>query len=121
VGTLLQDLIDEEAGAFQKINSKWRPQNLFYELQTKELIRDMVRRYRRLKEGERELQKLDRADLLLQHVRRMGLIIKRAYFVRRANHLAFCQAVSEFYTAYGEILRYLKIDEARGKLEPALG
>jgi hypothetical protein len=51
-------------------------------------------------------------------MRKMGLILKRAHFVRRANHLAFGQAVSEFYSAYGEILRYLKIDEARGKLEP---
>jgi hypothetical protein len=119
VGTVLQTLVDEEAGAFQRIDSKWRPQNLFYELQTKTLLHDMDRRYTRLKEGESELQMLDRGDRLLKLVRRMGLVIKRAHFVRRSNHLAFGQAVSEFYTAYGEVLRYLKIDEARGKLEPA--
>lgn len=79
----------------------------------------MERRYSRLKEGENELQKLVRGDHLLKLVRRMGLVLKRAHFVRRSNHLALGQAVSEFYTAYGEVLRYLKIDEARGKLEPA--
>ena len=115
---ILRDLVDQEAGSFQRINNKWRPQNLFFELQTKELMNDMVQRYSRPKEGENELQTLDRADRLLKLVRKMGLILKRAHFVRRANHLAFGQAVSEFYTAYGEILRYLKIDEARGKLEP---
>jgi hypothetical protein len=111
-------LIDQEIGSFQKIDNKWRPQNLFFELQTKELMNDMVRRYNRLKEAENELQTLDRAERLLRLMRKMGLILKRAHFVRRANHLAFGQAVSEFYTAYGEILRFLKIDEARGKLEP---
>lgn len=115
---ILRDLIDQEIGSFQKIDNKWRPQNLFFELQTKELMNDMVRRYNRLKEAENELQTLDRAERLLRLMRKMGLILKRAHFVRRANHLAFGQAVSEFYTAYGEILRFLKIDEARGKLEP---
>jgi len=120
VGTpILRSLLDQEAGAFQQVNNKWRPQNLFFELQTKELMNDMVRRYIRLKEGEGELLTLGRADLLTRLVRKMGLLIKHAYFVRRANHLAFGQDVSEFYTAYGEVLRYLKIEQARGKLEPA--
>lgn len=115
---ILYDLLMQEAGAFHRLDSKWRPQNLFFELQTKQLMNDMIRRYQRLKEAENELQTLVRADRLLRQVRRMGLIIKRAYFVRRANHLAFGQAVSEFYTAYGEVLRYLKIDQARGQLQP---
>jgi hypothetical protein len=120
VGTpILRDLVDRETGAFENVNNKWRPQNLFFELQTKELMSDMVRRHSRLKEAENELQTLDRSERLLKLVRMMGLVVKRAHFVRRSNHLAFGQMVSEFYTAYGEVLRYLKIDVARGKLEPA--
>lgn len=115
---ILYDLLEQEAGAFHRLDSKWRPQNLFFELQTKELMHDMIRRYKRLKEAENEIQTLVRADRILIHVRRMGLILKRAYFVRRANHLAFGQAVSEFYSAYGEVLRYLKIDQTRGQLQP---
>lgn len=81
-------------------------------------MNDMARKYSRLKEAEDELQTLDRADLLVKLLRRMGLILKRANFVRRANDLAFIQAVSDFYSAYGEVLRYLKIDQARGQLQP---
>lgn len=115
----LLGLLDEEQGSFAQIDSKWRPQNLFFELQMKELMADMLTRFKRLKEAEGEIQSLDRAPQLLKLVRKMGLIIKRAHFVRHSNNLAFVQAVSDFYTAYGEVLRYLKIDQARGQLQPA--
>lgn len=115
---ILLDLLDQESASFKQVDSKWRPQNLLFELQAKELMNDMARKYSRLKEAEDELQTLDRADLLVKLLRRMGLILKRANFVRRANDLAFIQAVSDFYSAYGEVLRYLKIDQARGQLQP---
>jgi CRISPR/Cas system endoribonuclease Cas6 (RAMP superfamily) len=91
------------------------------DIQTQVLLKDMVRRYEALQASEVELKKLDRAELLLKRLRSLRLIVKRANFVRRANHLAFAQAVSEFYSSYGEVLRYLRIDQARGKLKPELG
>lgn len=114
----LVDLLNQETNSFQRIDNHWRPQNLFFELQTQELLKDMTRRFEALKASEDELKQLERADLLLKLMRRMGFIIRRANFVRRANHLAFGQAVAEFYTAYGEVIRYLKIDQARGQLQP---
>lgn len=114
----LLDLLNEEAGTFQRIDNVWRPKNLFFEMQTQELLKDMNRRYEALKVSEAELKKLDRSELLLKYLRQLRLIVKRANFVRRANQLAFAQAVSEFYSAYGEVLRYLRIDQARGKLKP---
>ena len=78
----------------------------------------MTRRYEALQASEGELKGLDRSELLLKYLRQLRLIVKRANFVRRGNQLAFAQAVSEFYSAYGEVLRYLRIDQARGKLEP---
>lgn len=114
----LLDLLDAETGTFQRIDNTWRPQNLFYDIQTQVLLKDMVRRYEMLKVSEAELKTLDRAELLLKYLRQLRLIVKRANFVRRANHLAFAQAVSEFYSAYGEVLRYLRIDQARGRLKP---
>lgn len=78
----------------------------------------MTRRFTNLKKAEGELQVLDRGPALTKLLRKMSLILRRANFIRRSNQLAFAEAVSDFYKAYGEVLRYLKIDEARGKLEP---
>ncbi len=111
-------LLDEEAGSFQRVDNIWRPKNLFYDIQTQELLKDMVRRYQRLLDAEDEIKTLVRAELLLKNMRKLDWIVKRAHFVRRSNHLAFGMAVAEFYSVFGEILRYLRIDEARGKLEP---
>lgn len=119
MGSLLEDLLGEEQNAFAQIDSKWRPQNLLFELQMKELMRDMERRVNRLKEAESELDVLDRSSQYQKLLRKMTLIVKRAHFVRLSNNLAFMQAVSDFYTAYGEVLRYLKIDQTRGQLDLA--
>jgi len=112
------ELLSAESGSFQRLDNTWRPTDLFFELQTQALLSDMVRRYEALKALEGEFNGLDRADLYLKLTRRMSFIIRRAKFVRRANQLAFGQAVAEFYTAYGQVLRYLKIDQARGRLQP---
>lgn len=76
----------------------------------------MFRRYKALKESEGEFVGLERVDMYKKQIRLMGFIIRRAKFVRLSNQLAFVQAVSEFYTAYGKVLKYLKIDQARGRL-----
>lgn len=78
----------------------------------------MARRYNFLVAAQVEFQKLDRADVYLSLVRKSKLVLRRAFYVYRMNHLAFLVAVSEFYSAYGQILRFLKIDMARGKLPP---
>jgi len=114
----LLSLIDQEAGAFQRIDNKWRPQNLLFELQMKTLMDDMTRRFNLVVQAESEFQGLIRAAFFVKSIRQLNLILKRANFVRRINDLAFIQAVSDFYSVYGEMLRYLKIDQARGQLQP---
>lgn len=109
-------ILNEEIGTFQRIDHVWRPKNLFFEIQTQELLKDMVRRYTNLKASEEELKLLDRAEMYLKNLRLLRLTVKRAHFLRRANHLAFAQAVTEFYTAFGVVLRFLRIDQARGHL-----
>lgn len=115
---LLLDLLSQEAGSFQRLDNKWRPQDLFFELQTQVLLKDMFHRYSALKAATDELRTLDRAELLFKYLRQMEFILRRAKFARRFNHLAFGQAVSDFYTAFGQVLRYLKINQARGRLQP---
>ena len=112
----LLEILNAEGGSFERLDYSWRPKNLFFELQTKDLLADMLRRQKNLSTAIGEFQRLDRMEFYLKQVRKITFIIRRAKFVRQSNHLAFGQAVSEFYTAYGQILRYLKIDQARGVL-----
>jgi hypothetical protein len=115
----LVQVLDKEADAFQKLDNVWRPNNLFFQIQTQELLRDMNRRFVNMKANEGELKKLERASIYQTQLRRLELILRRAKFVRLSNQLAFGQAVSDFYTHYGQILRFLRIDQARGKLQSA--
>ncbi len=78
----------------------------------------MTRRSANLVQAEEELKGLDRAEACLRLLRQMRFVVRRAAFVRRANHLAFATAVSEFYEAYGEVLRLLRIEQLHGNLDP---
>lgn len=78
----------------------------------------MIGKLRHLQEGADELQQLERSDLFIKLYRRLEFIVKRANFLRRGNDLAFIQAVAEFYTNFGEVLRRLKIEQAKGQLQP---
>lgn len=118
MASVLQEIVVEEGSAFERISNQWRPQDLIIEHQAKDLLKDMARRYNLLVAAQVEFQKLDRADLYLRLTRKAKLVLRRALFVNRLNHLAFLVAVAEFYTAYGQILRFLRIDQARGKLPP---
>lgn len=115
---ILQALLAKEGPDFERLSNQWRPKDLLFELQAKTLMKDMARRYGILLEALSEFQTLDRADFYLKLVRKMKLVVRRAYFVRRINQLAFLEAVAEFYTAYGKVLRFLKIDQGRGLLAP---
>jgi hypothetical protein len=115
----LTQVLDREVDAFQKLDNVWRPKNLFFQIQTQELLRDMNRRFATMKANEGELKKLERSSIYQTQLRRLELILRRAKFVRLSNQLAFGQAVSDFYTHYGQILRFLRIDQARGKLQSA--
>jgi len=115
---ILLSILNEEVGTFQRIDNQWRPKNLFFKIQTQELLRDMVRRYTELKSAQEEIKLLDRAEMYLKHLRTLRLVLKRAMFLRLANHLAFAQAVTEFYTTFGVVLRYLRFDQGRGRLTP---
>lgn len=114
----LNSILDQEIGSFQRIDNVWRPRHIFFQLQTQELVKDMNRRLALVKASEEEFKKLQRSSFYLKSARHLEFILRRAKFTRLANQLAFGQAVSEFFTVYGNILRYLRIDQARGHLQP---
>ena len=115
---LIKFLDQETTGDFQRIDNVWRPKHLFLPIQTQKLVKDMNHRYSLVKASEEEFKTLERAAFYLKSVRHLEFILRRAKYVRLANQLAFGQAVADFYTVYGNILRYLKIDQARGHLQP---
>lgn len=114
--TLLRRIVEQEGTAFQQIEHFWRPQNLLMSAQVRVLIHDIERRFERLSEAEGEFETLDRADKYIKLLRRMRLDVRAATFSWKANQLRFIQAVTQFYSDYGAVLRLLKQDQQRGIL-----
>lgn len=114
----LYKILESESGSIQRIDHAWRPKDLLFEMQTQELLADMVLRYGELEAAQGEVKGLDRGAQMLSSLKKLRLVVKRATFVRRANQLAFMQAVTEFYTVYGDLLRFLKMDAQRGRVTP---
>ena len=52
----LSQVLDREVDDFQKLDNVWRPKNLFFQIQTQELLRDMNRRYATIKANEGEFK-----------------------------------------------------------------
>ena len=113
---LLRRIVDLEGTAFQQIEHRWRPQNLLMQAQVRVLIHDIERRFERLSEAEGEFATLDRRDIYIKLLRRMRLDVRLASFTWKADQLRFIQAVAQFYTDYGAVLRLLKTDFYRGRL-----
>jgi hypothetical protein len=113
---LLRQLIDREGDAFMQIENRWRPRNLLMGAQVRVLIHDLEHRFEHLSEAEPELDKLDRRDRYIKFLRRMRLDLRTATFTWKADQLRFIQAVTQFYSDYGAILRLLKFDLLRGQL-----
>lgn len=114
--TLLRRLVDREGDSFQWIENRWRPANLLMASQVRAIIRDIEGRFERLSEAEVEFATLDRRDVYIKFLRRMRLDLRTALFSWKADQLRFIQAITQFYSSYGSILRLLKFDVLRGKL-----
>lgn len=114
--TLLR-ILDGEANAFQKIDRRWRPVALVPVQFRGKLLADVKARYVELEAARPELATLDRADIYIKYLYRMRLAVRQARFSWRFDDLSFIQAISDFYTAYGSVLRLLAVDKARGRLE----
>lgn len=113
---LLLRLIEQEGDAFQRVENRWRPQNLLFGAQVRVLIQDLESRFARLSEAEPEFSTLDRKDVYIKLLRRMRLDLRTALFTWKADQLRFLQATTQFYSDYGAVLRLLKFDLLRGRL-----
>ena len=113
---LLPWLLEQEQGQFQQINRVWRPVHLLPEPYRRQLLKDIQARYTRIFSALDEFKTMDRADVYVGLVHRMRLTVKAANFAWRYSDLAFFQAISNFYSDYGTVLRLLLTDKARGRL-----
>lgn len=84
--------------------------------QVRMLLHDMERRYKRLEAARPELETLERAERYIKLLTRMRLWLRQSFYTWKANQLAFLQATAGFYSEYGQLLRFLKFDQARGRL-----
>lgn len=112
---LLPQLLKNEGTSFHRLDKRWRPQSLLFVQQVRRLLRDMSQRYEHLAEARDEFETLVYANVYTKLLQNMRLLVRKAGFVWKADHLAFIVATSHFYDSYGAVLRLLKIEEARGR------
>lgn len=113
---VLPTILDQEGPAFYRIDRRWQPKNLIPDPYRRDILKDAQRRLTLLEEAEDELQSLDRAPLYIGALKRMRLAVRQAQFAWRTDDLKFLQNVTDFFSDYGTVLRYLKTDQARGRL-----
>lgn len=95
---------------------RWKPVDLLFTQQVRVLLHDMERRYTRLEVARSELETLKSGDRYVKALKRMRLLLRQTFYNWKANQLVFLQATAGFYAEYGQLLRFLKIDQARGRL-----
>lgn len=114
---LLPRILEHEGVQFYNVSQKWQPKNLIPDPYRRNLLKDVQRRFKLLSLAEEEFRTLDRAHLYIQILRRMRFAVRAAQFAWRFDDLKFLENISSFFSDYGTVLRNLKFDRARGRLE----
>jgi hypothetical protein len=112
--SILLKVLDQEAGSFQKIDRRWRPNGLLVEPYRRNLLKDVKHKFAQLESATGELEVLDKADKYIKLLLRMRLNARQANFAWRYDDMIFIQAIADFYSDYGAVLRLLVTDKARG-------
>ena len=113
---LLHSILRQEGSHFYKIDRKWQPKDLIPDPYRRNLLKDAQDRFDQLASAEEEFKSLDRAHLYVQVLRRMRFTVRDAQFAWRTDDLKFLESIATFFTDYGTVLRLLKEDDARGRL-----
>jgi hypothetical protein len=114
---LLPKVLKQEGSDFYNTDKKWQPKDLIPDPYRRNLLKDAQGRFKDISQAEREFRTLERAPMYVQILRRMRLTIKDAQFAWRTDDLKFLAAIASFFSDYGTMLRFLKYDEARGRLK----
>lgn len=114
---LLPGILEREGAQFYNVTDKWQPKSLIPDPYRRNLLKDAQRRFKALAEAEEEFKSLDRAPLYIQLLRRMRFSVRDAQFAWRFDDLKFLEAIAGFFIDYGMVLRHLRYDKARGRLD----
>jgi len=120
---VLPTVLEQEGPDFYQVSRRWKPKNLIPDPYRRNILKDAQDRLGLLEEGEDEFGQLDRASLYLNALKRMRFAVRQAQFAWRADDLKFLQHITEFFSDYGTVLQFLKIDKARGRFDnpPGVG
>jgi hypothetical protein len=113
----LQKILDQESGNFYRVDRRWKPKEIIPSIISQAMLKDAQKKYNLLAQAEDEFQQLERAPAYLRILKRMRLTIRQAQFAWRVDDLKFLESISDFFSDYGTVLQFLKIDQARGRLE----
>lgn len=116
---LLPHILEREGVQFFNVTQKWQPKSLIPDPYRRNLLKDAQRRFKILSEAEEELRTLDRAHLYIKILRRMRFTVRDAQFAWRFDDLKFLECIANFFTDYGMVLRHLRYEKARGRLDNA--
>lgn len=114
---LLPQLIQGEGDDFYRITYRWKPKGLIPDPYRRNLLKDAQAKFERLTAAESEIQTLNYADRYFKIIRKMRLQLRNAHFAWRSDDLEFLDQLAGFYSGYGTLLRYLKLEQARGRFE----
>lgn len=81
------------------------------------MLKDAQGKFERLTLAEPEITSLLYADRYFKIIRAMRLHLKKAHFAWRSDDLELLSQLGDFYSGYGIILRYLKLEQQRGRFE----
>jgi hypothetical protein len=113
---LLPRILEQEGSQFYSVSQKWQPKSLIPDPYRRNLLKDAQGRFKGLSDAEPEFRTMDRAHLYVQILRRMRLTVRAAQFAWKFDDLKFLASIATFFTDYGTVLRLLKFDSARGRL-----
>lgn len=114
---LLPWILEQEGSDFYRGTRRWQPKDLIPDPYRRNLLKDTQAKLNRLSEAEDELQTLARPDLFIGILKDLRLAVRRAQFAWRTDDLKFLEAIAEFYSKYGTVLRNLQHERARGRFE----
>lgn len=114
---LLPQLIEQEGDSFYRITYRWKPKGLIPEPYRRNMLKDAQAKFERLSLAEPEILTLMYADRYFKILRAMRLQLRKAHFAWRSDDLELLSQLGDFYSGYGILLRYLKLEQQRGRFE----
>lgn len=112
-------MLRQEGTSFQDVSDIWKPTELLYMAQVRDLLHDMQGRYNEVAAATEEFQTLPRSDRYFKELAEMRMSLREAHFQWKSNQVRFLNAASKFYANFGAMLRFLRWELQRGTFHPS--